>query len=53
MEDVLLQPASVDRGIFREKALRFLLAETQQGRGDYGYLFQVLLILELWQQEDF
>ena len=51
VEDVLLHQVSVKRGILREKALRYLLAETRQGRGDYGYFFQVLLILELWQQE--
>jgi asparagine synthase (glutamine-hydrolysing) len=51
VENVLLQPDSLARGIYREKALRHLLDETRQGRGDYGYLFQVLLILELWQQE--
>jgi len=33
-------------------ALRRLIAATRDGTADHGYLFQVLLILELWQREN-
>lgn len=52
VEEVLLSPTSLERGILRESALRRVLTETRDGRADYSYLLQVLLILELWQQEN-
>jgi hypothetical protein len=51
VETVLLAPASLDRGVLREAGVRRLLDDTRRGRGDYSYLLQVLLLLELWQQE--
>jgi asparagine synthase (glutamine-hydrolysing) len=52
VERVLLSPDSLRRGMYREATLRRLLEETRRGIADYGYLLQVLLILELWQQEN-
>lgn len=52
VEAVLLSPASLDRGILRERGLRRLLDDTRAGRGDHSYLLQVLLILEIWQQQN-
>ena len=52
VETVLLAPASLDRGILREAGLRRLLDDTRDNRADHSYLLQVLLILELWQQEN-
>jgi hypothetical protein len=49
---VLLAPAALDRGIVRPEALRRLFEENTGGRAEHGYLFQVLLILELWQREN-
>ena len=51
VEQALLAPESLARGIYRESYLRRLLEETKQGRADHSYLLQVLLILELWQQQ--
>jgi hypothetical protein len=52
VEKVLLSPDSLSRGMYREAGLRRLLDETRQGIADHGYLLQILLILELWQQEN-
>jgi len=52
VEKVLLSPDSLSRGVYREVTLRRLLEETRQGIADHGYLLQILLILELWQQEN-
>ena len=52
VEKVLLAPDSLSRGIYRETTLRRLLAATKSGIADHGYLLQILLILELWQQEN-
>lgn len=51
VEEVLLEPGALARGIYREDGLRRLLQETKDGSTDHGYLLQVLLILEVWQQE--
>jgi hypothetical protein len=52
VESVLLASRSLERGMLRGPALRRLLDETRQGRRDHSYLFQVLLILELWQRDN-
>ena len=52
VEAVLLDPATLARGMLRESTLRRLIAATRDGTADHGYLFQVLLILELWQREN-
>jgi hypothetical protein len=52
VEKVLLSPDSLSRGVYREATLRRLLEETGRGIADHGYLLQILLILELWQQEN-
>jgi hypothetical protein len=45
-------PASLARSIFVESSLRRLIGETRSGAADHAYLLQILLILELWQQEN-
>jgi len=52
VEQVLLHPESLARGIYRGATLRQLMEETRQGKVDHAYLLQVLLILELWQREN-
>lgn len=52
VEEVLFAPEALARGIYREATLRQLFAQTKQGVADYGYLFQIALIIELWQQEN-
>ena len=52
VESVLLDPQALDRGIFRESALRRVIDETRTGAADHGYLLQVMLIVELWQREN-
>jgi hypothetical protein len=48
----LLEPDSLARGMYREETLHRMIEETKRGMADYGYLFQILLILELWQREN-
>jgi asparagine synthase (glutamine-hydrolysing) len=52
VERVLLHPTSLARGILREAGVRRLIDETKRGLADHGYLLQMLLILEIWQQEN-
>lgn len=52
VQAVVLSPRALERGIFRPETLRRLFEENASGRADQGYLFQVLLILELWQQQN-
>ena len=51
VEQVLLHPRCLGRGMYREAGLRRLIEETRRGVADRAYLLQILLILELWQQE--
>ena len=52
VEQVLLHPRCLGRGMYREAGLRRLIEETRRGVADRAYLLQILLILELWQQEN-
>jgi hypothetical protein len=52
VEEVLMHPTSLARGIFRETGLRQVIGESRRGHGGYAYLLQILVILELWQQEN-
>jgi asparagine synthase (glutamine-hydrolysing) len=52
VEEVLLDPIALERGMLREATLRRLLEQTRQGRANHSYLFQTLLILELWQRDN-
>jgi asparagine synthase (glutamine-hydrolysing) len=49
--DVLLDPAAIERGWFREQAIRDLLDRHVSGREDHGAQIWSLLVLELWQRE--
>ena len=46
--DVLLDPRTLERGMFSEKRLREIVAEHLDGRQDHGYRIWTLLMLELW-----
>ena len=52
VETVLLSQQSLGRGVLRESGLRRLLDDTRHRRTDHSYLLQVLLLVELWQQEN-
>ena len=52
VESVLLDPVTLGRGMLRESTLRRLMQDTRSGAADHGYLFQILLIVELWQREN-
>ena len=45
---VLLDPATLDRGMFREERLRDLTAEHLDGIADHAYRLWTLIALELW-----
>ncbi len=51
VEEIMLDPQTLKRGLYQEDTLRNMIAETRSGHADYSYLFQILLILELWQRE--
>jgi asparagine synthase (glutamine-hydrolysing) len=46
--DVLLDPQSLERGMFREERVRTLVAEHESGVGEHEYRIWTLLMLELW-----
>jgi asparagine synthase (glutamine-hydrolysing) len=46
--DVLLDPRTLERGLFRVDRLRKLVSEHLQGTGDHAYRIWTLLVLELW-----
>jgi asparagine synthase (glutamine-hydrolysing) len=52
VETVLLDPKSLRRGLWREQTLRRLIGDTRAGTADHAYLLQVLLLLELWQEQN-
>jgi asparagine synthase (glutamine-hydrolysing) len=52
VETVLLDPATLVRGIFREPTVRRLVAETRDGRADHAHLLEVMLHIELWQRQN-
>jgi asparagine synthase (glutamine-hydrolysing) len=45
---VLLDPATLNRGLFRPEAVRALVEEHQSGRRDHGPRLWALVMLELW-----
>jgi asparagine synthase (glutamine-hydrolysing) len=49
-QEVLLDPSSLGRGIFRPAAVERLLSEHRRGRLDHGYRLWALLVFELWQR---
>ncbi|MBI2881706.1 MAG: asparagine synthase (glutamine-hydrolyzing) [Candidatus Tectomicrobia bacterium] len=48
--EILLDPAALRRGYFREEGLRSLLDDHAAGREDHGFLIWNLLVLELWHR---
>ncbi len=52
VESILLSPESLDRGMIQKATLRRLIHETRSGTGNHGYLFQVLLLVEIWLREN-
>jgi asparagine synthase (glutamine-hydrolysing) len=50
IERMLLEPRSVERGLFRPEAIRRLLSEHRRGYRDHGDRIWRLLNLELWQR---
>lgn len=48
LQDVLLSPAALGRGYFREKELRRLIDVHLSGRRNYEKQLWILLLLELW-----
>jgi asparagine synthase (glutamine-hydrolysing) len=49
--EVLLDPASLQRGYFQPGAVEALLRQHALGEEDHGYLIWSLLVLELWHRE--
>lgn len=53
LDDVLLTPASLDRGILKEAPMRDLIAAAKSGDSAADHVLQVLVVAELWQREVF
>jgi len=51
LRDVLLDPRSLDRGLFLPQAVKQLVEEHVNSRWDHSYRLWSLLVLELWQQK--
>ena len=49
-EDLLLNRRALDRGYFREEAVRRILNQHMAGRGDYSYPIGALITFELWNR---
>jgi asparagine synthase (glutamine-hydrolysing) len=52
VEIQLLAPRALDRRLLEEERLREVISGARAGRRGHAYLLQVLLLLELWQQEN-
>jgi asparagine synthase (glutamine-hydrolysing) len=52
VQAVLLDPATLGRGIFRERTVRRLVDETARGRADHAHLLEVMLHVEIWQRQN-
>jgi len=51
VDQVLLAPASLDRRLFQEAALRRLVDEARSGTRTHDHVLQVLVLAELWLRE--
>jgi hypothetical protein len=52
VDKVLLDPATLARGVFRETRVRELAGEAHRGVMAHDDLLQALVIVELWQREN-
>jgi asparagine synthase (glutamine-hydrolysing) len=50
LHETLLDPASLNRGLFKPESIRRLVEEHDQARWDHSYRLWSLLCLELWQR---
>jgi asparagine synthase (glutamine-hydrolysing) len=48
LQDVLLDPICLNRGLFRPEAIRDLIDEHVEGRREHSFRLWALLMLELW-----
>jgi asparagine synthase (glutamine-hydrolysing) len=51
LEEVLFSPGALQRGYFREDALRLLVRAHLEGSQDYSFHLWALVCLELWHRE--
>jgi asparagine synthase (glutamine-hydrolysing) len=51
VDQILLDPRTLARGVFRESAVRERVAQARQGGTDHDDLLQALVIVELWQRQ--
>lgn len=50
LQEVLLDPATLERGFFRKRAVEELITEHLDGRWDHSARLWSLLVFELWQR---
>jgi asparagine synthase (glutamine-hydrolysing) len=53
VDRVLLEPATIDRGVFRESTVRRFVSEANSGSAEHDDLLQAMVTVELWQRENF
>ena len=53
IRDILLDPITLNRGPYDKCYVEQLLEEHNSGKQNHGYLFEVMMILELYQREFF
>jgi len=51
VDQVVLDPDTLSRGVFRESAVRRMVAEARSGVQGHDDLLQALVIVELWQRQ--
>lgn len=52
MDQVLLTPETLDRGVLQPDTMKRLATEARNGTGDHDHALQVLIAVELWQREN-
>jgi asparagine synthase (glutamine-hydrolysing) len=52
VQQVLLTPVAMDRGVVREGPLRRIVDEARGGARTHDHVLQVLILVELWQREN-
>ena len=50
VSDILLDPQTLDRGVYEPDGIRAIVANHQAGRGNHTYLIMALMIFELGQR---
>jgi asparagine synthase (glutamine-hydrolysing) len=53
VDRVVVDPATLERGVYRQSRVKQLVSEAHQGQTQHDDLLQALVIIELWQRQTF